>query len=53
MTTYAHVVRAISGRRYPDLDALILDARGSLTKADVPSEFREEALDDANGEGLA
>lgn len=43
MTTYAHVVRAISGKRYPDFDALILDARASLTETDVPSEFREEA----------
>lgn len=53
LKTYAHVVRAMSGKRYADLDALIRDAQASLANSDVPSKFRKETLDDANGEGLA
>jgi hypothetical protein len=38
LKTYAHVIEAIRGQRYADLDALIAAARAS-----VPSGFRKRA----------
>jgi integrase len=36
VTTYAHVIDAVQGKRYDDLDSLIADARSNL-------EFRDSA----------
>jgi hypothetical protein len=40
LKTYAHVIDALGARRYPDLDALITDARNNLKFSHGSAEAR-------------